>query len=121
MVAVRDECRAVDLSTNLDAEHSYRFVAKKSDQTGEGKPTQMQDDTGMEEPANSLVSRHQGAEQNDQDDGEAGEVLDPSMAIGNAQRGLRLASAKAIQSGIAVPASAMLWMVSASSATLPEK
>jgi hypothetical protein len=68
----------------------------------------MQHGTGMEEPANSLIPSYQSTEQDDQDDGEAGEVLDPSMAIGNAQRGLRLASAKAIQSGIAVPASAML-------------
>ena len=34
--------------------------------------------------------------------------------------GLRRASTKAIHSGIAVVASPTLWMVSASSATLPE-
>src|SRR5262249_30748332 len=88
MVAVRDERRAVDSSADLDAEHSDCLVAKKSDQAGEGKPTQMQHGTGMEEPANSLIPSYQSTEQDDQDDGEAGEILDPSIAIGKARRGL---------------------------------
>jgi hypothetical protein len=44
--------------------------------------------TGIDEAVDRLVSRHQGAEQNDQDDGEAGEVLDPAVAVGEGRRRL---------------------------------
>src|SRR5262245_23152297 len=92
MVAVRDERSAVDLSADFDAERSYGLVAKKSDQPGCGKPTQMQHGTGMEEPANSLIPSHQGTEQDDQNDSESGKVPNPAVAIGETWR--RLASSE---------------------------
>ena len=42
----------------------------------------------MEEPVDRLISSHQCTQKNDQHDGEAGEVLDPAIAIGEGLRRL---------------------------------
>jgi hypothetical protein len=39
MVAIGDQCRAVDLSANADAEHRHSLVAQKADHASGGKPT----------------------------------------------------------------------------------
>src|SRR5262245_48375381 len=88
MEAIGDERRAVDLTSDLDAEHSHRLVPEEPDHAGGGKPAEMYNLSGMDESVDRLVSRHQGAEKNDQNDGEAGEVLNSAIAVGEGRRRL---------------------------------
>ena len=74
----------------------------------------------MNKAVDRLIPRHDRADQDDEYDQDAGDILDAAVSIGNVRVGLRRASTKAIQSGIAVVASPKLWMVSASSAMLPD-
>ena len=120
MVAVGDQRRALDFAADSDAEHGHGLVAEKADHPRRGDPAEKRDRPRVEQPIDRLPSGDDRAEQDDADDDDPGQVLDPAVAVGKARARRRRASTNATQSGIAVPASPKLWIVSASSATLSE-
>ena len=69
-------------STNADAKYRHGLVAQKSDHASGGKPAEMHHVTRVEKPVDGFIPSHQCAQQNDQDNGETGEVLDPAITIG---------------------------------------
>ena len=82
MIAVRDQGRAVDLAADADAKHRDCFVAEKADDAGGGEPAKMRHRLRMDQPVDRLVARHDRAEQDDENDNDAGEVFDPAEPIG---------------------------------------
>ncbi len=76
VITVRDQSRAVDLASDPDAEHGDSFVPDEADQAGNGNPAKQRDGLGMKQAVDGLIACHQGAGENDQDDKDAGEVLD---------------------------------------------
>ena len=103
VIAIRDQGRAVDLAADPDAEHGDRLVADKADDAGRRRPPKLADRLRVDQAVDRLVAGNDGAEQDDEDDQDAGQILDPPVAVGEARARLAAAPArKAIHSGIAV-------------------
>ena len=120
MIAVGNQGRAVDLAPDADAKHRDAFVADEADEASDGDPHQQRYRLGVNDAVDGLVTGNQGAEQNNEDDGDACKVFDPSIAVRECVCGFAPRQEEGNHSGIAVVASAKLWMVSARRATLPE-
>ena len=66
MIAIGNECGAVDFPANADAEHRHGFVADEADQAGKRHPNQRADGLGMQDTVNSFVTSDERAEQDDE-------------------------------------------------------
>src|SRR5215207_2172429 len=88
MIAICDQGSALDLAADPDAEHGYRLVAEEANDPGERHPQQLPDRLRMEKAVDGLVAGNDGAEQDDEDDDDTGQVLGPAVAIGEGGRGL---------------------------------
>ena len=63
-------------------------MPKKADHPSGGKPAKVQHWTGGDEAVYGLISGHQRAEKDDQNDDDASEIFDPAIAIGEGLRRL---------------------------------
>src|SRR3990172_5721508 len=104
MVAVGHERGAADLLPHADPKDGDALVPQEADDGRRDHRPQVLHGPGMQEAIHGLVSGDNRAEQKEK-----------------RLVGLKRAKRKAIQSGTAVAASPKLWIVSARSATLPEK
>jgi hypothetical protein len=59
-----------------------RLIAEKTDQTGSSYPRELGNLLQMDEPLGGLVTRNDGAEKDDENDEEPGDVLDAAQSIG---------------------------------------
>src|SRR5262249_55060041 len=113
-----------------DAEDGHDLVADEPDDRGQHHGPQVRDGLRVEEAPPRLVAGDERARGDRHDDGDSGQVLDATEPVGEPagrpppsppESPARRVSQKAMPSGIAVAASAKLWMVSARSATLPDR
>ena len=109
MVAVGHKGRALEAPTGTGANEGRDPVAREAERPSRRERHQVLDVAGRDQSVDCLVAGHAGADE------------DRRTTASPAQRSaLALRSAKAIPSGIAVAASPVLWIRSASRATLPE-
>src|SRR5215207_496491 len=79
VVAVGDEDGAADLPANPDAEYGHRLVADEPDHRGCRDGTDKFDGPRVDKPVYGLVARDNGAEQDDEHDYHASQILHPPV------------------------------------------
>ena len=79
MIAVCDERRAVDFAANTDAEQGDGFVANKANKASQSHPAKIGAIDGFVGSKNS-------AEEDNQNDKDAGEILNPAKAENEAKK-----------------------------------
>ena len=80
--SVRDQGGAVHLTPDANTEHRHGLVADEADNAGHGQPAELLHRLRMQQARDRLVAGHHGAEQDDKDDEDAGQVLCPAKAVG---------------------------------------
>ena len=103
MIAIGDQGRAVDLAADTDAQDGHRLVVAEADDTGHGELAQKLHRLRVEQADTWALARIMRTMTTP-----AGSSTRPRPQV-KVRVGLRRASAKAIQSGMAVVPSAMLW------------
>jgi hypothetical protein len=86
VVAVDLERRRAGSAPGADAVDRHPLVADEPDQAGQRRREQVRGRLRVDEPVDRLVRGKASGEQDDRDDGHAGEVLRPPVAIGHAPR-----------------------------------
>src|SRR5262249_18935597 len=81
VMAIRHQRRTGNLAADADAEYGDCLVAQKTDHAGGHDPPELADRLWVDQPVDRLVSSNDAAEQDDEDDQHAREVLNPAKAI----------------------------------------
>jgi len=84
VIAVGDQGGTADFASDANAEDRNGFVAEKADDRRSDHRPQVRYLLRVQEPLDALVSRDDGARENRQHDGNAGQVLDAPIAEGEA-------------------------------------
>ena len=82
MIAVSNQGGAVNLAPDPDAQHRHHLVADKTRNPGKHHPAERYNRLRVEQTLDRLVSGEQGAEQDDRHDQHPGNILNPTIAIG---------------------------------------
>jgi len=88
VVAVRDERRALDLLADPDAKRGDGLIAEEADDRSGSHRPEIAHRLRVQESPHRLVTRDRRAEGDRQDDGDAGQILDPAVAVGKPRAGL---------------------------------
>src|SRR5438552_8269987 len=87
MIAIRDQRRAVDLASDTDTEYGNRLVSDEADDASRRDPAEKCDELRIDQPGDRLVACHDGAEKNDENDQDSGEIFNATQAIGECLAG----------------------------------